>query len=195
MPPRKRSTQTAGDGSAGKRRRSKRAARTPDGPENATVASPPAKVDVFGRFGDTTPTDTARLAELYGRLITAATVRYTFLSGLLADEYDKHGLDALRRVHYVVNPITGDEVPSGESPTALAKLEAEAERTLERLLVQAARLGIDLRNAEAREKQAAAQIAVLVAYAELRGDDVQDADVRRMMQRAVLASANPTRTG
>jgi len=172
MPPRKRSTSTAAGKSAAK--------------------SPAVEVDTFGRFSVAAPTDRAELAVLYGQLITVSRIRVTFLGDLLADDYKARGMNALRRVTYTATE-SGSE-PSGEVPTALVRLEMEERRTLERLLVKAAELGIDMRNAEAREREAAARVSAVLAFAELAGHDQADPEVRRWAQRALVASADPRRT-
>lgn len=142
-------------------------------------------MDTFGRLSVAAPTDTAHLAAYYGRLITVSHTRASMLADLLAAEYERRGLDALRRITYTATADGGAE-PAGEVPTALARLEMDERRTLERLLVKAAELGINMRTAEARERQAAAMIATLFAFAERAGLDHQDPEVRRMMQLAVL---------
>jgi hypothetical protein len=109
------------------------------------------------------------------------------LGDLLADEYERRGLDALRRITYTATAEGGAE-PSGEVPTALARLEMEERRTFERLLVKAAELGIELRSAEAKEQQAIGIVSALMAFAERLGLDQQNPEVRRKMQLAVLES-------
>lgn len=205
MPPRKREpTQAAGGKSSGRSssRSAKPPAKTPKGgtstrrgskpppppadpPPDTTPPEEPAEPDTFGRLSVATPADTADLASYYGQLITVSRVRATKLGDLLADEYEKRGLDALRRITYTATPDGGAE-PSGEVPTALARLEMDERRTLERLLVKAAELGLELRSAEAKEQHAAAIVGVLMAFAETLGLDQQDPDIRRKMQLAVL---------
>lgn len=155
----------------------------PDDPPAPPVPPP----DTFGRWSQSTPTDTADLATYYGRLITVSSTRVGLLGDLLADEYEKHKLNALRRITYTSTEDGGSE-PNGEVPTALIRLEMEERRTLERLLYKAAELGIEVRNTQAREKQAAGMVTVLMAFAERLGLDQQDPEVRRMMQYAVLHS-------
>lgn len=181
MPPRKRSTSTAG-GKSGRSSRSRKPADPP--PTDETPAEPP---DTFGRFDVAEPAHTADLAGYYGRLVTVSRVRVAMLGNLLADEYERKGLDALRRITYTATAEGGAE-PAGEVPTALARLEMDERRTLERLLVKAAELGIKLREVsdEARAETAAMTIAVLVAFAERLDLDQLDPDVRRKMQLAVL---------
>lgn len=206
MPPRKRKSTSSAGGTAKSRKRQPRkpadqanstgSASTLNLPaENASpVEPPPPEPDTFGRLSTAEPADSGNLASYYGQLITVSRTRAAMLGDLLADDYAKRGINALRRITYTTTEEGGSE-PSGEVSTALVRLEMEERRTFERLLVKAAELGINSRNADAREKEARARIAVLFAFAELRGDDTQDPEVRRMMQRAVLASADPKRAG
>lgn len=114
-------------------------------------------------------------------------IRVELLGNLLADEYRDHKLNALRRITYSATEDGGAE-PSGEVPTALTRLEMEERRTLERLLVKAAELGIKLRelDEQARTENATLTIGVLRAFADRLGLDQQDPEVRRTMQLAVL---------
>lgn len=159
-------------------------------PDNASSVDKPDEPDTFGRLSVATPTDTADLASYYGRLISVSHTRASMLGDLLADEYRAHKLDALRRVTYTATADGGAE-PAGEVPTALARLEMDERRTLERLLVKAAELGIELRSAEAKERHATAIVGVLMAFAERLGLDQQDPQVRRNMQLAVLETRRP----
>lgn len=189
MPPRKRTTSTAaGKSAAGRSSRSRKSTKPPADPP--PPAEPP---DTFGRFDVAEPAHTADLAGYYGRLVTVSRIRVEMLSNLLAEDFAKRGVDALRRITYTATDDGGAE-PSGEVPTALARLEMEERRTLERLLVKAAELGIKLRETsdEARAETAAMTIGVLIAFAERLELDQQDPDVRRLMQLAVLdAKATP----
>lgn len=194
MPPRKRSTSSAGKSSVSgrssttKKAPAKSRARKPanEAPPEPP-AEPPVEPDTFGRFDIAAPADTADLAAYYGRLVTVSRIRVAMLGNLLADEYERKGLDALRRITYTATEDGGSE-PSGEVPTALARLELDERRTLERLLVKAAELGIKLREVseEARAEAASAQIRLLFAFAERLGLDTFDPEVRRKMQLAVL---------
>jgi hypothetical protein len=156
-------------------------------PDNASQVETPVEVDTFGRFETAAPAATADLAAYYGRLVTVSRIRVELLSNLLADEYKKNKLNALRRITYTSTEDGGSE-PSGEVPTALARLEMDERRTLERLLVKAAEIGIKLRETseEARAEAAGMTIAVLVAFAERMELDQLDPEVRRKMQLAVL---------
>lgn len=198
MPPRKREpTPAAGGKSSGRGARSAKPPKTTKGGASTRGGSKPppppadpppeepADLDTFGRLSVATPADTADLAGYYGQLITVSRVRSTKLGDLLADQYERKGLDALRRITYTATPDGGAE-PSGEVVTALARLEMDERRTLERLLVKAAELGLELRSAAAKEQHAAAIVGVLMAFAERLGLDQQDPDVRRKMQLAVL---------
>lgn len=189
MPPRKRTTSTAGGKTAaGRSSRSRESAKAPaDPPPPPTDETPAEPPDVFGRFDVAEPANTADLAGYYGRLITVSRIRVAMLGDLLADEYKRKGLDALRRITYTATAEGGAE-PAGEVPTALARLEMEERRTLERLLVKAAELGIKLREVsdEAKAETAAMTIGVLVAFAERLELDQLDPEVRRKMQLAVL---------
>lgn len=199
MPPRKRSSADDADAAGGKppstrkratskSTRSRKATEPPEPlpEETEPPPRPPAPAgDTFGRWSQSQPTDTADLASYYGRLIDVSSKRVGLLGDLLAEDYETRQLDALRRITYTATEDGGAE-PSGEIPTALVRLEMEERRTLERLLVKAAEIGIDMRNVAMREKAAAEKVALLIAFAERLGLDQQDPNVRRTMQMAVL---------
>lgn len=199
MPPRKQTPPSDGGSSSGKRtprkprtastgtrrKTTKQQSAPTEPPPPETPDRPVPEPDTFGRWSQSTPTDTADLASYFGRLISVSSTRVGLLGDLLAEEYKSKKLGALRRITYTATGDGGSE-PSGEVPTALVKLEMEERRTLERLLVKAAELGIEMRNAQAREANARGMVTVLMAFAERLGLDQQDPEIRRLMQLAAL---------
>lgn len=126
------------------------------------------------------------VAELYAGLIATATERVQLYGRQLAAAYALHGVDALRRVVYVVDPSTGSLESNGEKPTALVELERKEREMLERLIVQGARLGLEQRAQEALSRNGAVLAGAMRRFAEASGREWADPETRRQAQRALL---------
>lgn len=126
------------------------------------------------------------VADLYARLIATATERVQLYGRQLAAAYAAQGLDALRRVVYVVDPSTGSLESNGEKPTALVLMELKEREMLERLIVQGARLGLEQRAQDALSRNGAVLAGAMRRFAEASGREWADPETRRQAQRALL---------
>lgn len=128
------------------------------------------------------------VATLYARLISTAADRAQLYGAQLAAAWAEAGVDAVRVQTYVVDPATGELHAGGESVTALARLEAEERRALERLITQGARLSLEERAAQALQRNGVVLVEALRSFAESAGLDWSSPDVRRALQKALLAA-------
>lgn len=153
---------------------------------SAPVVSTQAQRDELATLAEVGPP--SNVAELYARLISVAAERSQLYGAQLAAAYAESGEAALYRTTYLVNQETGELVENAEVPTALVKLEMEERKTLERLIVQGARLGLERRAVDAIARQGSVLVSALRGFAEAMGMDFSDATVRRSLQAALLAA-------
>jgi hypothetical protein len=155
-----------------------------------TVAAlvPQASAGELATFSTVAPEVASNVGELYSRLIAIATERLALYGRQLAAAYAESGVDALRGVVHIVDPETGTLVPNAEKPTGLVMLEMEERRTLERLIIQGARLGIEKSAAESLARNGTILVTALRTFAEAMGMDWQNELVRRRMQSALIAA-------
>jgi hypothetical protein len=153
---------------------------------NAPTVSRQAQRDELATLAEVGPPP--NVAELYARLISVAAERAQLYGAQLAAAYAEVGDKALSRTTYLVDQHTGELVESGEQITALVKLEMDERKTLERLIVQGARLGLERRAVEAIARQGSVLVSALRRFAEAMGLDFNDPTVRRQLQAALLAA-------
>lgn len=146
--------------------------------------APMAGGDEFATLAEVGPP--ADIATLYARLISVASERVQLYGRQLAAAYAESGLDALRNIVHVIDPATGQLEANGEKPTALVEMERRERETLERLIVQGARLNLQQRAADALARNGEVLAGAMRRFADMHGVDWSSPEVRRDAQRAML---------
>lgn len=145
-----------------------------------------ADLSPIGTLDDVEPLSGAEVQALCARQIAVTAQRIRYLEAQLAAAERAHGVKAFVRENLIFNPEEGTVVVASESPTGLARAEADERDRWDRQVALAHRIGLERVSAAEREARALREAAMMRAAFEACGLDWAADETRTLAQAAIV---------